>query len=218
MTTFDRVVGPWERGFYHASSAKQAELGPISEAEIASRQAAMEEIAATSGRLSRNAGGFGGPQPKQMIFEGISPCITTVPVFITNIVSTCTNDQGWTVTFDIRGGTKWIGTDGWVWVDRGGHDASNVDWFAEIPADKYKVKLYKSENHQRNFIECAKSRQATITPIEVAHHSAIPGHLGLISMLLGRKIKWDATKEVIVGDAEASKLLTRPYREPWKLA
>ena len=119
---------------------------------------------------------------------------------------------------DIRGGTKWIGTDGWVWVDRGGHDASNVDWFAEIPADKYKVKLYKSENHQRNFIECAKSRQATITPIEVAHHSAIPGHLGLISMLVGRKIKWDATKEVIVGDAEASKLLTRPYREPWKLA
>jgi hypothetical protein len=36
-------------------------------------------------------------------------------------------------------------------------------------------------------------------------------------MLVGRKIKWDAKKEVIVGDAEASKLLTREYRKSWKL-
>jgi predicted dehydrogenase len=27
---------------------------------------------------------------------------------------------------DIRGGTKWIGTDGWVWVDRGAFEASNA--------------------------------------------------------------------------------------------
>ena len=119
---------------------------------------------------------------------------------------------------DIRSGTKWIGTEGWVWVDRGGYDASNIDWFAQIPADKYKVKLYRSPGHQRDFLDCVKSRQPTITPVETAHHSAIPGHLGLISMLVGRKIKWDAAKEVIVGDADASKLLTRPYRAPWKLA
>jgi hypothetical protein len=43
------------------------------------------------------------------------------------------------------------------------------------------------------------------------------GHLGLIAMLTGRKIKWDARKEVIVGDAAASKLLTREYHGPWKL-
>ena len=69
----------------------------------------------------------------------------------------------------------------------------------------------------RNFIDCVKSRQPTITPVETAHHSAIPGHLGLISMLVGRKIKWDAEKEIILDDPEASKLLTRPYRKPWKL-
>ncbi len=37
-------------------------------------------------------------------------------------------------------------------------------------------------------------------------------------MLVGRKIQWDPAKEVIVGDKEASKLLTREYRKPWKLA
>jgi hypothetical protein len=35
-------------------------------------------------------------------------------------------------------------------------------------------------------------------------------------MLVGRKIKWDAQKEIILGDAEASKLLSRSYRSPWK--
>ncbi len=38
------------------------------------------------------------------------------------------------------------------------------------------------------------------------------------AILVDRKIKWDAKKEVIVGDAEASKLLGRAYRAPWKLS
>jgi predicted dehydrogenase len=121
---------------------------------------------------------------------------------------------------DIRGGTKWIGTDGWVWVDRGGFDGSNAEWrdWKYVPDELCKVKLIHSSNHQRNFIECVKSRQPTITPVEAAHHSAVPGHLGLISMLVGRKIKWDVASEKILDDPEASKLLSREYRDPWKLA
>lgn len=121
---------------------------------------------------------------------------------------------------DIRSGTKWIGTDGWVWVDRGGFDASKAEWkeWKSIPEELQKVKIYKSDNHYRNFLDCVKSRKPTITPIETAHRSLVPGHLGLISMLVKRKIKWDPKKEVIVGDKEASKLLTREYRDPWKLA
>ncbi len=119
---------------------------------------------------------------------------------------------------EIQGGAKWIGTDGWVSVDRGRFDASNVDWFRQIPPDRYKVKLYKSDNHQGNFIDCVKSRKPTITPAEVGHHSTLPGHLGLISMLTGRKIKWDADNQVILDDPEATKLMSRPYRSPWKLA
>ncbi len=36
-------------------------------------------------------------------------------------------------------------------------------------------------------------------------------------MLVGRKLKWDAQAEQILDDSEASALLTRPYRPPWKL-
>ncbi|HEY5481923.1 MAG TPA: Gfo/Idh/MocA family oxidoreductase [Verrucomicrobiae bacterium] len=121
---------------------------------------------------------------------------------------------------DIRGGTKWIGTDGWVWVDRGVFEASNEEWrdYRRLPDELRKVKLPISDNHQRNFLDSVKSRKPTITPAETAHHSAIPGHLGLISMLVGRRLKWDAQNERILDDADASKLLTRNYRAPWKLA
>jgi len=120
---------------------------------------------------------------------------------------------------DIKGGTKWIGTDGWVFVTRGGFEASNEAWseMKSLPDDQRKVKLYESRNHQRNFLDCVKSRKPTITPVETAHHSAIPGHLGLIAMMTGRKIKWDVKREVIVGDNEASKLLGREYRKPWAM-
>jgi predicted dehydrogenase len=121
---------------------------------------------------------------------------------------------------DISGGTKWIGTKGWVWVDRGGFDASNAGWNTgrNLPDELRKVKLYESRNHYRNFLDCVKSRQPTITPAETAHHSAIPGHLGLISMLTGRKIRWDVKTETILDDADAGKMLARGYRAPWHLA
>jgi len=38
----------------------------------------------------------------------------------------------------------------------------------------------------------------------------------LISMLVGRKLRWDVASERILGDPEATKLMTRPYRAPWK--
>jgi hypothetical protein len=121
---------------------------------------------------------------------------------------------------DIKGGTKWIGTDGWVWVNRGGFDCSNPAWKKgkSLPEELRKVKLYESKGHQRNFLDCIKSRQPTITPVETAHHSAIPGHLGHIAMLTGRKIRWDNATETILGDPEASQLLTREYRAPWQMA
>ena len=120
---------------------------------------------------------------------------------------------------DIKTGVKWIGTEGWVWVDRGQFKGSKEEWsdYKSLPDELRKVKLYKSNNHQKNFIDCVKSRRPTITPVETAHHSAIPGHLGLISMLTGRKIRWDVKREKILENAEASKLLTRAYRPPWKL-
>ena len=133
--------------------------------------------------------------------------------------------QGITMTIaggypDIKAGVKWIGTEGWVWVDREGFDVSNPAWKQGkyLPRELRKVKLYTSSDHMENFLDCVRTRQATVTPVEVGHHSAIPGHLCLISMLTGRKIHWDVKEEKIIGDPEASKLMTREYRGPWKMS
>jgi len=119
---------------------------------------------------------------------------------------------------DIKAGVKWIGADGWVYVDRGKFDASNEDWMdiKELPDSEAKIKLYRSTNHQRNFIDCVKSRQPTITPAEVAHHSATPGHLGFISMMVGRKLRWDVATEQILDDPTASRMMARLFRPPYQ--
>jgi hypothetical protein len=119
---------------------------------------------------------------------------------------------------DIKSGTKWIGTDGWVYVDRGKFDASNEDWMdiKELSDSEAKIKLIRSTNHQRNFIDSVKSRQPTITPVEVGHHSALPGHLGFISMMLGRKLRWNVEKEQILNDPTASSMMSRLFRAPYQ--
>ena len=69
--------------------------------------------------------------------------------------------------------------------------------------------------HVRNFLDCIVSRQRTIADVEDGHRTATACHLANISLRLGRKVKWDASKEQIVGDREASAMLVRPYRKPW---
>jgi predicted dehydrogenase len=126
---------------------------------------------------------------------------------------------------DIQSGTKWIGTEGWVWVDRSGFAGSNPEWkkYKNLPDELAKIRLYTYPNnegttHWQNFLDCIKSRQETIAPVQTAHHSATPGHLGLISMLTGRKIRWSVKHQKILDDPEASKLLTREYRAPYQLS
>ena len=117
---------------------------------------------------------------------------------------------------DIRGGTKWIGSDGWVWVDRGGKiEASNPDVIRQ-KAGPNDIHLFKSPGHCRNFLDCVKTRSDTITPVEVAHHSVMPGQLGQIAMLTGRKLKFDPKTEKIIGDPVASRMLGKTMRAPWQ--
>ncbi|MFN3649189.1 MAG: Gfo/Idh/MocA family protein [Armatimonadota bacterium] len=116
-----------------------------------------------------------------------------------------------------KGGVTWEGTEGWVWADRGRHDASSKSILdSKIGPDE--VHLYKSDDHFRNFIDCVISRKEPVAPVEAAHRSITVCHLGNIAMRLGREtLRWDAEKEEIIDDAEASKMLSRPYRSPWKL-
>jgi predicted dehydrogenase len=71
--------------------------------------------------------------------------------------------------------------------------------------------------HVQNFLDCVRSRQRPIADVEIGHRSIIPCHLGNISYRTGRKIRWDAATERIVGDPAASAFLSKQYRAPWSL-
>ena len=79
------------------------------------------------------------------------------------------------------------------------------------------VHLYKSSDHHRNFLECVKSRAETAAPVEIAHRSISIGLLGEIAMTTGQKILWNPEKQEIIDNPVASRLLCRPYRQPWNL-
>jgi len=113
-------------------------------------------------------------------------------------------------------GAKWYGDSGWLYVTRGVIDAHPRTVLNETIGPN-EVRLYKSDDHLRNFLDCVKTRAETITPCEVAHRSASVGHLAMIAIRTGRKIKWNPEREQIIGDPGAASLLSRSYREPWTL-
>ncbi len=127
-------------------------------------------------------------------------------------------EGGVTITISSRneGGTKWIGENGWIHVNRGKTLASNPEWLKR-EFDRGPKRAYKSPDHTRNFLEGVKTRTECICPAETGHRSITPGHLGYISNAVGRPIKWDPKKEKIIGDRDAAKLLKVDYRKPWKL-
>ncbi|MEN8191756.1 MAG: Gfo/Idh/MocA family oxidoreductase [Bacteroidota bacterium] len=114
-------------------------------------------------------------------------------------------------------GTKWIGDEGWIWVNRGGSIDSSNKLLLSDKIKPHEIHLFKSPGHIRNFLDCVRSREETLTPCETAHRSATPGHLGQIAMLLNRTLKFDPKTEQIIGDPVASRLLGRPMRSPYHL-
>jgi predicted dehydrogenase len=70
-------------------------------------------------------------------------------------------------------------------------------------------------HHARHWIDCIKSRKRPVADVEDGHLVSIATLLANISLKVGRKLQWDAEKEDIIGDKEASAMLVRPYRKPW---
>jgi hypothetical protein len=67
------------------------------------------------------------------------------------------------------------------------------------------------------FGEAVKARKPAGGNAEVASRTVTILHLSNIAIRVGRKIRFDPVKEVIVGDEEANRLVSLPMRAPWHL-
>jgi predicted dehydrogenase len=72
-------------------------------------------------------------------------------------------------------------------------------------------------DHIGNFLDAVRSRnpEDLNAPIYEGHVSSALCHLGLISTKLNRTLTYDADREVVVDDPEATKMLKRDYRAPF---
>jgi predicted dehydrogenase len=113
-------------------------------------------------------------------------------------------------------GIRFVGEDGrWIFVSRSEIKASSPNLLKEpLPANA--TRLYVSNNHMRNFLECLKTRKPTICPAEIGFSSVTVCHIGVIALRIGKKLKWDPVAERF-DDEEANKMLSRPMRSPWRL-
>ena len=120
---------------------------------------------------------------------------------------------------------RFVGSEGWVQYQSGKVEYSENTDVAIGPNDIHlphsnpqrtenDYKFYLPD-HVQNFLDCVKSRQEPINPVEVGHRTASICHLGNIAMRLKRGVSWDPTAKQMINDTEASALLSRTPRSPW---
>ncbi len=113
-------------------------------------------------------------------------------------------------------GLTFAGSDGKVFVDRG-YLKSDPEDIIKQPLGVHDVRLYKSPGHQRDWIECVRSRRRPIADVEIGARSVTVCHLGNLAYWNHRKLRWNPDHWQFVEDAEANKWLDREHRDPWKL-
>jgi len=115
-----------------------------------------------------------------------------------------------------RNGVKFIGAEGWIWVNRGHLEASK-DEIYETPLPENALHLEASNNHMQNFFDCMRTRKDPVATVEIGHYSTVVGHLIIIALRAGKKYQWNPLKETFVGEgaSEANQHLAREMRKPY---
>jgi predicted dehydrogenase len=115
-----------------------------------------------------------------------------------------------------RQGVRFEGEKGWVHVNRQGISTSPESLLKEtMGLDE--IHLPVSDNHSKNLLDCIRTRQQTVAPVDVAVRSDTLCQLSDIAVRLGRKLKWNPGKEEFINDEQATRMLTRSMRSPWRL-
>lgn len=116
-------------------------------------------------------------------------------------------------------GLNFIGSKGWLKVTRGYIECSDPSLLKKEEKQVGKGTYEVSSPHMQNFIDCVRSRQNPIAPVEVGCSTNIICCLNNIAFELKRPVKWDPATVSFINDpeAEAHRLYSYEYRNPHKL-
>jgi hypothetical protein len=73
-----------------------------------------------------------------------------------------------------------------------------------------------TRRHMLDFLAAIDQRSRPVADVEQGHISTASCILANVAMQIGRAISYDPATRQVVGDAEATRLLRRAYRQPWK--
>jgi predicted dehydrogenase len=129
----------------------------------------------------------------------------------------------WGATFYGEKGTLKASVNGYDFIPRGSGEPIHKDVtfeLEEFPEDKTEKDLEKHvapaiRGHMKDFLMAIEKRSKPVADIEQGAISTISCVLANLSQQLGRSLKWDPLAGRVVGDSEANRLLSRPYRTPW---
>lgn len=123
------------------------------------------------------------------------------------------------IAFTLKTGsdlTTFVGSEGSVSASRGGISAQPAS-LLDVKIKPSQIHLLRDTNHYRDFLDCVLTRRTPISDIDSAVQSDFMSHLGDLAIRTGRKLHWDPTRETIVGDDSAARLMHRTLRAPWTL-
>jgi len=139
-----------------------------------------------------------------------------------------------TISGDFPNGIRFEGTKGWIFVSRGNEKVTESDPVAKLKDAQAlaasdpkiitsvigpdEIHLYVSKDHHGNWLDCIKSRQQPIAPVEVGHRSCSACLLHHVAMKVKRKLYWDPMKEQFKNDDEANAMRSRPQRWPYTMS
>ncbi len=121
-------------------------------------------------------------------------------------------------------GIEFYGSDGTLFVDRSGFEIvpekrGRGDDAADRTLATTRRSVPDNPTHQRNFIDCVKSRALPICDVEIGHRSSSTAILGNLAYRSGATVAWDAKAEKVTnGNRKAAELVDLDYRAPWKLS
>jgi len=113
-------------------------------------------------------------------------------------------------------GVKFVGSDGWIHVDRGFLQTEPAS-LKDEPMGSGDERLFRSPGHRQNWLDCIRTRERPICDVAVGAGSVAVCHLNNIALSLGRRLRWDPERWVFVNDEEANRRRGKPYRAPWHL-
>lgn len=111
-------------------------------------------------------------------------------------------------------GCRFEGEQGWVHVNRKGISAGPKSLLS-IKIKPFEERLYESNHHHINFLECVRNRQDPVAPVEAGHSATTATLIADITTRVGRKLTWDWKKEEFLNDPVTNQMLKRSMRSPW---